>query len=658
MRQVATCALFCLLIIQPLGARGVDEPDNWREIGTVREWMEWDSRFYRLLDANPYQDSGHHGWDQERIWNASKDIRALNAEALSLAEFAALTPEQQKTQHLQAAGDLAYVARLRNMELDRLQRARENLPTESLDTSDWPLRVTEILQKLKAAVAMEPTNYYAWHLRGYFLACCGDVAEAHRNLEMAAEALGALGETEHLDMKRRVQLDLAWLERNQGLPGQAAGRLEVYHQLGKATVESRLLEGLVAVLAGQDAIALEKAGELATHTVYRFPTSYQSAALVPEVIDVQRWEKVDSGYLRDWLTALVALRDGDAELARLNFPELSVMRYYPFAQYFWNDAAMIFDRTGRFEQAEQARTVAGLSRPWFYYLTDRPYGLRLGRLAPGGGLTTCYVGYNRFYQAGSRLAFGALLTGSLPAIEDPAVKQAQAAEALDQLEICQRTDHYPGQAGILKGQVYYLMGDYQSAITELKHARGLLMREGDEDNLARVRKDLEVLELNMNRAGMKDFFAQSGASQGRWDALSDPAATEQELRAQVEANPADEKARLELARHLIRNGDAAAGRSMAMALYRPGGHNDTNRAVVTLALEADRTLGQTEMADAMLRHLDKGRGDEWPDANLWSLVGTICQDHGRPEDARRALETALRMDPDNRGLQNLLKMMN
>jgi len=657
-RQVATYALFCLLIIQPLTARGLDEPENWRDIGTVSEWMGWDARFYRLLDANPYQDSGHYGWDQESIWNESKNIRAINAEALSLAEFRALSEDQKKVYHKQAARKLAYVTRLRNMELDRIQRARENLPTESLDTSDWPLRVTEILQKLKAALAMEPTNYYAWHLRGYFLACCGDVAEAHRSLEMALDTLAAVGADEHLDMKRRIRLDLAWLDRNLGLPDKAARHLEAYHRLGETTVESLLLRGLVAVQAADDATALEVAGELATHPTYRFPTSYKHAAMVPDVIDVQNWEPVDSGYLRDWLTALVALRDSDAELARLNFPELSIMRYYPFAQYFWDDAAMIFDRTGRAELAEQARAVAGLSRPWFYYMAERPYGLRLGKLTPSHGPVTCYVAYNRFYQAGSRLAFAALLIGSLPAIENPAAKQTQAAEALDQLDICQRTDHYPGQAGILKGQVYYLMGDYQSAINELKQARQMLMREGDQDNLARVKKDLEVLELNMNAAGMRDFFAQSGASRGRWEAMTDPAATEQELRERLEARPEDEQARLDLARHLIRHGDAAGGRSMAMALYRPGARSQPNRAVVTLVLEADRILGQTQMADAMLRQLDKGRSDDWPDANLWSLVGTICQDHDRPEDARRALETALRMDPDNRGLQNMLKMMN
>ncbi len=63
------------------------------------------------------------------------------------------------------------------------------------------------------------------------------------------------------------------------------------------------------------------------------------------------------------------------------------------------------------------------------------------------------------------------------------------------------------------------------------------------------------------------------------------------------------------------------------------------------------------MADAMLRQLAKGRGDKWTDAGVWALVSAICQDNGRPEDARSALEVALKMDPDNQGIRNMLRMM-
>ncbi len=56
MRQVTRSAVLLLVMVISLTAWAEEEPKAWQDIGTVSQWMEMDSRFYRLLDEDPNQD--------------------------------------------------------------------------------------------------------------------------------------------------------------------------------------------------------------------------------------------------------------------------------------------------------------------------------------------------------------------------------------------------------------------------------------------------------------------------------------------------------------------------------------------------------------------------------------------------------------------------
>ena len=351
------------------------------------------------------------------------------------------------------------------------------------------------------------------------------------------------------------------------------------------------------------------------------------------------------------------MQKGNFEAARQEFSEYSSGRYYPFASHFWNDAGLIYERTQRGQLASESWAMARISRPWLTYMIYQPYGIRLGELTGNPRTSDYFLGFDSFYLAGSRLAYGASMVGRLSKLTDLGEKQVLATQALDQLEICERTGQYPGQASILQGHVFFLLNDYVGALDELKQAQAYFEKEGDMVNLASVKEDLEIIEQNLNATGVKEFYSQSGRSQGRWEAELDPEARESDLVARLENDSSDDEARLELARLNIRHGKVEQGRKLAFSLFTPQKVDARAKEVVILVLEADRILGKEDMADAMLRQLSKGQAEGWDDPGLWSLVSAICQDHDRNAEAKKALERASELDPDNQGIRNQLRYM-
>ena len=55
-------------------------------------------------------------------------------------------------------------------------------------------------------------------------------------------------------------------------------------------------------------------------------------------------------------------------------------------------------------------------------------------------------------------------------LEDEFERQELGARVIDEMEICRQTGIYPGQAQIIKGQTFYLLGDLGSAILEVEGA--------------------------------------------------------------------------------------------------------------------------------------------------------------------------------------------
>jgi len=647
--------LLCLLFIS-LTARA-EENKNWQDIGTVTFWMEMDSRFYRLLEEDPTQDASQFRMDQVKAYQESKTYDGSLPQPVSLEQFQVLGEEAQDSRRKRSRKELEMVVGFYSVQTQRLQRARENQPTQSLIEVSDRTALTDCLRQLGHATSLDPENYYAWHLQSYFAACCGDMERSYDSLMAAAKALNTVPRDEHVEMKQRVMLDLAWLERNLGLFQKALGRVDIVERMGPEPVEAKLLRGLIAAQIGDDQVALRMASELRSAKIRIYPLNVSSISSTPDVIDVGRWRTQKSAYMKSWITALLEIEKGNIKAAALAFPEFSDLRYYPFAPYFWNDAGMIYERTGRSKLAGKAWAMARLSRPWMPYMIYKPYGVRLGELTGNLSPSDYFLAFDSFYIVGSRLGYGASLVGGMSKVTDLVEKQVLATKALDQLEICQRSGQYPGQASILQGHVYFLMNDFVSALDELKQAQAYFEKEGDETSLASVRQDLAIIEQNLNASGVKEFYSQSGRSQGRWEADADPEATENELMARLEKNPEDDEARMLLARHNIRHGKVEQGRQLAFNLYNPGQINDQAKEVVTLVLEADRILGKEDMADAMLRQLSKGHADAWDDPGLWSLVSAICQDHGRNDDAKKALQMAAKLDPDNQGIRTQLRMM-
>ncbi len=656
MRQVTrSTVLLCLLFISLTAS--AEENKNWQDIGTVSTWMDMEYRFYRLLEEDPTQDVSQFRFDQKKAYRESKTYNGSLPKPVSIEQFQLLSEEERASRRKLAVKELDFVVRFFHVQIQRLQRAREGQITQSKIEAPDRRALTDCLRQLGHATSLDPENYYAWHLQSYFAACCGDMERSYDSLMATAKALNEAAPDEHLQMKQRVMLDLAWLERNLGLFDKALGRLDMAKRLVPEPAEARLLRGLIAAQTGDDQQALRIAAELRSEKIYIYPPQISDISSTPDVLDVARWRTQKSAYLKSWITALLEIKKGDFKAAERAFPEVSALRYYPFAQYFWNDAGLIYERTGRGKLAGNAWAMARLSRPWLPYMVYKPYGVRLGELTGNPSPSDFFLGFDSFYLVGSRLGYGASLVGKMSKVTELDEKQLLATRALDQLEICQRSGQYPGQASILQGHVYFLLNDYSGAMNELEQAKAFFEVEGDEAALASVREDLEIIQQNLNANGVKNFYSQSGRSQGRWEADTDPDATEGELVARLEENPADDEARLLLARHNIRHGKVEQGRQLAFNLYNPGRIDDQTKQVVTLVLEADRILGKEDMADAMLRQLAKGRADAWDSSGLWSLVSAICQDHNRPDDAVKALQMAAKLDPDNQGIKTQLRMM-
>jgi Flp pilus assembly protein TadD len=128
---------------------------------------------------------------------------------------------------------------------------------------------------------------------------------------------------------------------------------------------------------------------------------------------------------------------------------------------------------------------------------------------------------------------------------------------------------------------------------------------------------------------------------------SDPAVLVAELQAVYEADPTP-LARRNLAWAYLRDGRADEARGLLLT----EGERRLAPADLRLVLEAERHLGSGARARDLARSLATD-GEPLPDAQLWSLVAVICLDHGWQEDARLALDEALRLDPDNASLRQL-----
>lgn len=656
--------IFTLIIVLGGLATGTavawEPQSNWQDIGTVRGWVALDAKFYRIHEESLYLNESHQKTNQVKEYEKTREYRG-RLEGIGTDLWQTLSADEQKERRKLAQRELKFVADFRNRILNQVQNTRLEL------RSGWGEQITDhtvvgdILTKLRTAVALDPSNPYAWHLYSYFSTLVGDETRALLAIAGAENALALIPETEELELRAGVALDKAWLLRSQGLFDEAMASLEVVRAAGTKNVESLLVQGLLAAQTGDDQTAITIAVELRGTKVGSFPMNTRSASFSPDLANVDAWKMKPSSYLHDWIMAYTWLREGKMDLAGSAFGAHRLNDQRPFAKRFWNEAASFYEVTGRYSMAQNAWVQARVTTPYYPYMVSKDYTERLGNLTGRPGKIPYLLGFDSHFLSGSRLAFCAALVNEMATATEQDQKLMLATRALDQLEIIERFGVYTGQASVLQGQVYYLMGDLSSALVEIEQALEHLQKTGDMVAYKAVLAQLSVVDHDLAPQDIANFYGQSGTSRSRWRTDADPDAALAALRAEYAADDNDLN-RQNLARFLIRSDELAEGRELARASLDGAKVTEQNVSQlagkdVELLLEAERNAGGKELATYLVATLKSGEFNPWYEAGVWTLVGFICLDHELNADGKLALERASALDPGNQGLKIQLSLM-
>ncbi len=637
-----------------------EPPDHWTEIGTVRAWMDTDTKFYRTQEESLFLDESQAKVNQVKEYAKTREYRG-QLDGIGMNTWGTLGSEEQDKRRGLARRELKFLVDFRNRVLTQVQNTRMGT------ASGWGVLLSDrtvvgtALGNLRTAVALDPSNPYAWHLYSYFAMLVGDEYRALQALAGAEVALMAIPEDELQPLRAEVDLDKAWLQRAQGEFAAAQASLESAAAHGVKNLEARLLQGLLAAQLGNDRLAITIATELRSTTVSIFPRNYRTSGFNPEIRNVDAWATRASSYLHDWIMAYTWLREGRLDMAAAAFGSHRLDDQRRFAHRFWNEASVIYEVTGQRNLALKAWNQVRVVTPYYPYLVSKDYQLSLGRLTGRTGRVPYQLGFDSNFLNGNRLAYGAALVAAVAATTDEQEQQELASRALDQLEICQRFGVYTGQASVLQGQIYYLMNDMAPALVEIEEALNHMDAMGDKAGFSAVLAGLNKAEHNLAPQDIANFYGQSGSSRGRWQADADPAATLAALRVAFDGEASD-KNRRDLARFLIRNGEVDEGRALAQSVLDGAALSQENivelgAGDVELILEADRVEGQTELAVKMVQALQGGIDDPWRSASVWTLAGFICLDHDLRPEGRAALERASELDPGNHGLKIQLSLM-
>lgn len=640
--------LACLPFHSLALAAAYEPPSQWSELGTVEEWAALDSHFHRVAGVEGATDLKVYRFEQQSIYDTTKKRRTA-LPRLELQEFLALDEQDRTQRRDEAGGQLKYVVEFRHRIASRVSDVQMDY------VGGWGTRpsdhraVGDVLGRLQEAVGLDPSNVYAWHLLAWFSADCGDVWRALDALDGAEAALAILPPGALTEVRRRALLDRAWLLRDLGMYEQALERVDAAQKLQPADRETVLIRGLIAARYGDYRTATQLANQLDSTPVpfflYDFD-QHSQAQLRPAILDPMAWPTRDSGYLKAWILALMWLHEGQADLAWKAFPEFSLDRHYVNGRRFLNEAAAIYEATGRPSLAAQYWAAATRYVPFLPYLVYTQSGTNLESFTGRRGAVPFVLAYDTNLIAGSRLAHGVSLLGSALAGEEPAHRADLAQRAVLELEVCGRTDWDPAAAQLALGYAHALLGDPEATLAAAEAALADLDPQRDRER--------------WNRADQLRKLALQGAPELRDGAGGDlpatafetPEQTEARLRTLFGENPDDRAARRDLARWLIRHGRTDEGAGLLEALLPPQGEPETGDWLV--ALELDRQLNDSARARQMLQALLEGRAANWPDPDLWATVGILCQEHG-VERAEAALRYALELNPDNRGLREHLE---
>jgi tetratricopeptide (TPR) repeat protein len=616
-------------------------PEHWREVGTVQEWMDLDAVFYRSPERRAWRTENKEIRDQPARYRETFRYGAA-LPGIDLAAWLELSAEDQARRIKLAAEELKIVTRF----LNRMRSWARDFQASS--RSSWGQDnsvdvLPQCMERLNTAVQLDPSNPLTWHLLGYFSTCTGDVKRARGAFAGAGNALARLPEESLFDVRRRLALDQAWLNRNLGTFDLALSYLEVAEAHGKKDLESTLLKGLIAAQTGDEVQARQIAADLRSVKIPRH-NSYSSR-------NPEHWNKGASDFAKSWIMALVWIRVGDLEMAQLSFKQFSFHDRYPFAHHFWNDAGGIFMRTGRADAAPSAWYLAHQWTPFQPFFLHRRYGWENRALTGIDGVTLDFAGFNQFYLAGDRLSYACRYATAMENATNDENRMLLGVKAIEQLEICRRTGFLPGHALLVEALVYYFLGDLDTALPTLDEGKKWLRERGYNLPSATSNTEVQVIRSTVYEPG----------------AFRDPAISKsrvlfglEDLEQAWRTAPTAENRRA-LGIYLIRNGDPERGRGLILD-GKEGGQEVILSGKITnedlcLVLEAERVLGDLGTAKFYIGELNKGNDHLPGDTQVWALVGFISIDHGNLAAGRLALEKAAELDPDNYALKQQLERL-
>jgi hypothetical protein len=616
-------------------------PEHWFEIGTVQDWMDLDAVFYRSPERRAWRTENKDIPNQPALYRQTFRYGAA-LPAIDLASWLEFSPQDQAHRIELAAAELKIVTRF----LNRMRGWARDFQSSSI--SGWGREnsvdvLPQCMESLNTAVQLDPSNPLTWHLLGYFSSCVGDVKRARGAFAGAENALAQLPDETLGEVRRRLALDQAWLNRDQGAFDRARIHLEAAEALGKKDLETTLLRGLIAAQDGQEAEARQLARELRSVRIRRH-NSYSS-------LNPERWNKGASDFAKSWIMALVWIGVGDLEMAQLSFKQFSFHDRYPFAYHFWNDAGGIYMRTGRADAAPSAWYLAHQWIPYQPFFVHRRYGWENRALTGIDGVTLDFAGFNQFYLAGDRLSFASRYATAMETTVDDDNRMLLGVNAIEQLEVCRRTGFLPGHALLVEALVHYFMGDLDTALPALEEGKKWLRERGYNLPSATSNTEVQVIRRSVH---------EPGAFRGPEFSRSRAMLSQEDLEQAWSTAPTDANRRA-LGIFLIRNGNPERGRGLILNGAASGSDAAVSGQITNedlcLVLEADRTLGDLGTAKFFIGELNRGNEKLPGDTQVWALVGFISVDHGDLLGGRLALEKAAALDPNNYALQQQLKRL-
>lgn len=763
-----------------LGSAGAHGRSNPAPRDAFTDWDRLDWKFNRASLAGAYLFERLRPDDPFSKYQREISLGALRP--LTLAEFDALSASRRRELRRQSESEREQAMSLRRS----LQRGWEiwtlsrtgSVPDEAM--SDEMGIVIPAIGHLRRATALDPGYALAWYDLGYFAGIVGDRRLQRSALESGLRALTSRPETavdpaERDDLRLRLLLDLAWLDRDEGFYRQGLDRtdeaLARIRDDGRRTLdiarEALLLRALLLVDVDEIHAARRLARDWPAWRLPLQPVTHQGDAGSGPVVQKESLEHVDSDFARDWVWLMTFLKLGSRDEALALLSERDWRTEFPphLNHRYWQDRGRVLESFGERERSRLGYAFAILFRPYFpYFPLDGARGFSQVLDQTGSG-QDYFLGCGQFFVGGSFYSYAAnrVMAMELSATEDDL--QRHGAAALDALDACLRRDIQPARALALRGRAHFRLGHEDEAIadlveanehlksaglpraetlkllavtyfnrrdyrharlwsdellsvapdddfgwclaglstahlggldfarTALEHARELNpqsestwynlalihLQQGDaeqarvllDEALRRFPADANIAQLHQMVAEQPDVPYRMVGGQAelevavqdeRWRSWA-AGSTDVDLSAGVTPERAREmlprlrrlygqdpspRNRVNLARILLR----AERPDEVQDLLARDWPDDLSREEALLLLNADRATGNARRAAGLARRL-LNQPDAYPDAEFWTLAAVICLENGAQNAARRALDRARRLDPDNGALSVL-----